>query len=77
MVLTKALWLEVDVDGRCFTKGEVLQECVRSVFSMVGRWQVSGLLFSMVVRPVKEEDLAKLERNDIMVRWMCNVTVKG
>ena len=49
---------------------------------MAGGRHVSGVLFSMVMRNVvlvvKEEDMAKLGRNDMMVRqwWMCNVTLK-
>ena len=48
------------------TRGHVFEACVRSV-----------VLYGSETWPVKEEDLARLERNDMrMVRWMCNVTLK-
>ena len=53
---------------------------------MAVRWQVSGMCQACVrnvvlcgseTRTVKKEDLAKLERNDMMmVQWMCYVTLK-
>lgn len=48
------------------SKGSFYQACVRSIFIYAGEtW------------PVREEDLARLERNDMMmIRWMCNVTLK-
>ena len=41
------------------TKGKIFQACVRSV-----------VLYGSKTWPEKKEDLADLERND-MVRWMC------
>ena len=38
---------------------------------------VSGVLFcGCVTWAVEEEDLVKLVRNDMMVRWKCNVSLK-
>ena len=45
------------------TEGIHFQPCVRSVVPYGSEWEV------------KEEDLAKLERNDMMVQ-MCNVTLR-
>ena len=48
------------------TRGRAFEACVRSV-----------VLYGSETWPVKEEDLVRLERNDMrMVRWMCNVTLK-
>ena len=45
------------------TKGRLYFACVHSV-----------MLNGSETRPVKEEDVIRLERNDaILVRWMCNV----
>ena len=45
------------------SKGRLYQACVRSV-----------MLYASEMWPLKEEDLARLERNDAsMVRWMCRV----
>ena len=45
------------------SKGRLYQACVRSV-----------MLYASETWPLKEEDLARLERNDAsMVRWMCRV----
>ena len=48
------------------SKGSFYQACIRSVIIYAGEtWAV------------REEDLSKLERNDMMmIRWMCNVTLK-
>ena len=47
-------------------KGRVFEACVRSV-----------VLYGSETWAVKEEDLTRLERNDMrMVRWMCGVTLK-
>ena len=48
------------------SKGRVYQACVRSV-----------MLYGSETWAAKEEDLVRLERNDMrMIRWMCNVTLK-
>jgi len=54
--------------GRTFplrTKGRLYQACVRSV-----------MLYGSETWPVKEEDVVRLERNDMrMIRWMCGVSL--
>ena len=48
------------------SKGSFYQACIRSV-----------IIFAGETWAVREEDLSKLERNDMMmIRWMCNVTLK-
>ena len=48
------------------TKGHVFEACVRSV-----------VLYGSETWPLKEDDLARLEQNDMrMVHCMCNVTLK-
>ena len=44
-------------------KGRLYSACVRSI-----------LLYGSETRSIKEEDVIRLERNDVrMVRWTCNV----
>lgn len=47
-------------------KGRLYEACVRSV-----------MLYGSETWAVKEEDLVRLERNDMrMIRWMCNVSLR-
>ena len=64
----EALWLELDEAGRtlgnfCLYLGKMSQACIRSV-----------VLYGSETWAAKEVQLAKLERNVMVVPWMCNVT---
>ena len=66
------MWLELDVARRIYGTFAstyfqgVFQVCIRSV-----------VLYGSENWAVKEEELVKLDRNDMMmVWWMCNVTLK-
>ena len=49
------------------TKGRVYQACVCSV-----------MMYGSETWPVRAEDMCYMEKNDMrMMRWMCNVSLKG
>ena len=48
-----------------YLKVKIFQAIVRSV-----------VLYGSEIWAVKEQDLAKLGGNDMMIQWMCNVTLK-
>ena len=48
----------------CKAKGRLYSECLHS-----------AVLNGSTTWPIKEEDVIRLERNDLMIlRWMCNVS---
>ena len=74
VVLKRALWLELDVAGRNLAFTEVFSLCTDSkIFQAIVR---SVALDGGETWAVKEEDLAYLDINDMIVQWVCNVTQK-